>query len=122
MRSLADEQGRFKMMAIDQRGSLRQAIARATGREPEQITHEDMARAKAVVTRILAPYATAVLTDPIFGYPTSFEHLPPGVGLLLAYEKTGYDATEPGRLPDLLPHVSVQRIVDWGADAVKSGR
>jgi len=27
--------------------------------------------------------------------------------------------TTPGRLPDLLPHVSVKRLVDWGADAVK---
>ena len=32
---------------------------------------------------------------------------------------SGYDNTQPGRLPDLLPHVSVKRIVDWGADAVK---
>jgi len=39
--------------------------------------------------------------------------------LLLAYELSGYDNTRPGRLPDLLPHVSVKRIVDWGADAVK---
>jgi tagatose 1,6-diphosphate aldolase len=38
---------------------------------------------------------------------------------LLAYELSGYDNTRPGRLPDLLPHVSVKRIVDWGADAVK---
>ena len=40
-------------------------------------------------------------------------------GLLLAYEASGYDNTQPGRLPDLLPHVSAKRIVDWGADAVK---
>jgi tagatose 1,6-diphosphate aldolase len=39
--------------------------------------------------------------------------------LLLAYEHSGYDNTKPGRLPDLLPHVSVKRIVDWDADAVK---
>ena len=39
--------------------------------------------------------------------------------LLLAYEASGYDNTQPGRLPDLLPHVAVERIVDWGADAVK---
>jgi tagatose 1,6-diphosphate aldolase len=39
--------------------------------------------------------------------------------LLLAYELSGYDNTQPGRLPDLLPHVSVKRIKDWGADAVK---
>ena len=40
-------------------------------------------------------------------------------GLLLAYELSGYDNTQPGRLPDLLPHVSAKRIKDWGADAVK---
>jgi tagatose 1,6-diphosphate aldolase len=40
-------------------------------------------------------------------------------GLLLAYELSGYDNTRPGRLPDLLPHVSVRRLLDWGADAVK---
>jgi tagatose 1,6-diphosphate aldolase len=37
----------------------------------------------------------------------------------LAYELSGYDNTRPGRLPDLLPHVSVKRLRDWGADAVK---
>ena len=30
----------------------------------------------------------------------------------------GYDNTKPGRLPDLLPHVSARRILDWGANAV----
>ena len=39
--------------------------------------------------------------------------------MLLAYEESGYDNTKPGRLPDLLPHLSVKRIVDFGADAVK---
>jgi len=38
---------------------------------------------------------------------------------LLAYEESGYDNTKPGRLPDLLPHVSAKRIKDWGANAVK---
>ncbi len=40
-------------------------------------------------------------------------------GLLLAYEKTGYDNTSPGRLPDLLDDYSVHRIVAAGADCVK---
>jgi tagatose 1,6-diphosphate aldolase len=39
--------------------------------------------------------------------------------LLLAYEESGYDNTKPGRLPDLLPHLSVKRIKEDGADAVK---
>ena len=37
----------------------------------------------------------------------------------MAYEKTGYDATAEGRLPDLLPNWSASRIRDMGADAVK---
>lgn len=33
--------------------------------------------------------------------------------------KTGYDATEPGRFPDLLPEWSALRLKEAGADAVK---
>ena len=40
-------------------------------------------------------------------------------GLLLAYEKTGYDKTGPGRLPDLLDHWSARRLKEAGADCVK---
>lgn len=40
-------------------------------------------------------------------------------GLLVAYEKTGYDAAKPGRLPDLLPKWSIRRLKEFGADAVK---
>jgi tagatose 1,6-diphosphate aldolase len=39
--------------------------------------------------------------------------------LLLAYEKSGYDNEVQGRLPDLLPHLSAQRIRENGGDAVK---
>jgi tagatose 1,6-diphosphate aldolase len=38
---------------------------------------------------------------------------------LLAYEKTGYDKTGPGRLGDLLDHWSVQRLKAAGADCIK---
>ncbi len=60
LRSLTDEQGRFKMMAIDQRGSLRRAIAKVIGRDSQQITSEDLTQTKTTITKILAPYATAV--------------------------------------------------------------
>ena len=40
-------------------------------------------------------------------------------GALLAYEKTGYDATKQGRLPDLLPQWSVRRLLEAGTNAVK---
>jgi tagatose 1,6-diphosphate aldolase len=40
-------------------------------------------------------------------------------GVILSYEKTGYDPAVKGRLPTLLSHWSVKRLVDVGADAVK---
>lgn len=40
-------------------------------------------------------------------------------GLLLAYEKTGYDATTTSRLPDCLVEWSAKRLKEEGADAVK---
>ena len=42
-----------------------------------------------------------------------------GSGLLLAYEKTGYDAATAGRLPDLLTDWSVRRLKESGADCIK---
>jgi tagatose 1,6-diphosphate aldolase len=58
------------------------------------------------------------LLDPEYGLPATKARAR-NAGLLLAYELSGYDNTRPGRLPDLLPHVSVKRIVEWDADAVK---
>jgi tagatose 1,6-diphosphate aldolase len=70
------------------------------------------------VSRILTPHASAILLDLEFGMPAG-RNRAPGCGLILAYQLSGYDNSRPGRLPDVLPHLSVQRIVDWGADAVK---
>ena len=63
---LAGENGRFRMMAADQRGSMQKAIASATGKEA---TYEQVAEMKTLITRALSSNSTAVLTDPIFGYP-----------------------------------------------------
>jgi tagatose 1,6-diphosphate aldolase len=71
-----------------------------------------------IVSKVLTPHASAILLDPEFGLDAAAARSK-NAGLLLAYELSGYDNTQPGRLPDLLPHVSVKRIVDWGADAVK---
>jgi tagatose 1,6-diphosphate aldolase len=72
-----------------------------------------------VVSRVLTPHASAILLDPEYGLPAAAARAK-NAGLLLAYEETGYDFSKPGRLPDLLPHVSVKRIKqDMGADAVK---
>lgn len=117
--ALCDESGIFKMMAIDQRGSLEQALGKVLGREP---AFDEVARFKQLVTRELAPYATAVLTDPIFGYARSVRDLPGGVGLLLAYEKTGYlraGESGRGRKTELIEGWDATKALRAGADAVK---
>ena len=99
-------------------GSLHKSIASARGVPPSEVTTDMMAEFKVAVSKALTPHASAILLDPEFGLPAA-KARSSNAGLLLAYEESGYDNTQPGRLPDLLPHVSVKRIVDWGADAVK---
>jgi len=84
----------------------------------KEITPEMMSEFKVAVSKVLTPHASAILLDPEFGLEAANARAK-SAGLLLAYELSGYDNTQAGRLPDLLPHVSAKRIVDWGADAVK---
>jgi tagatose 1,6-diphosphate aldolase len=118
LRALSNEQGIIAAAAMDQRGSLQKSIASAKGIDAGGVTDEMMHEFKTAVSRILTPHASAILLDPEWGLPAA-KARDKKCGLLLAYEKSGYDNTQPGRLPDLLPDVSVKRIADWGANAVK---
>lgn len=118
LKALSNEKGIISAAAMDQRGSLQKSIATAKGVDVKAVTPEMMSEFKTAVTRVLTPHASAILLDPEFGLDAA-KARSSNAGLLLAYEETGYDNTQPGRLPDLLPHVSAKRIVDWGADAVK---
>lgn len=116
--ALSDSRGVIAAAAMDQRGSLQKSIAAAKGISPKEVTQEMMEEFKIAVSKVLTPHASAILLDPEFGLPAAAVRSK-NAGLLLAYEETGYDNTQPGRLPDLLPHLSAKRIKDMGADAVK---
>lgn len=118
LKALSTKDGIIAAAAMDQRGSLAKAIAHAKGVEQKSVTPQMMSEFKTAVVRILTPHASAILLDPEYGMEAAAARAK-NAGLLLAYEESGYDNTKPGRLPDLLPHVSVKRIVDWGANAVK---
>jgi tagatose 1,6-diphosphate aldolase len=111
----ANDKGVISAAAMDQRGSLKKSIGKAMGHEA---TNDDLTNFKICVTEVLTPYASAILMDPEYGLPT-LSHRAKGTGVLLAYEKTGYDAAMKGRLPDLLDQWSVCRLVEAGADAIK---
>lgn len=118
LRNLSAANGVIAAAAMDQRGSLKKSIAAAKGVAESAITEEMMQEFKVAVTRILTPHASAILLDPEYGLPAAKARAK-NAGLLLAYEYSGYDNTRPGRLPDLLADLSVKRIKDLGADAVK---
>ena len=118
LKALSNKNGVIAAAAMDQRGSLEKAIAQAKGIDQKQVTAEMMSEFKVAVSKVLTPHASAILLDPEYGLPAAKARAS-NAGLLLAYEHSGYDNTQPGRLPDLLPHVSAKRIADWGADAVK---
>ena len=118
MQALANDRGVIAAAAMDQRGSLQKSLAASRGVDVKEITPDMMSEFKVVVSKVLTPHASAILLDPEFGLDAARARAS-NAGLLLAYELSGYDNTRPGRLPDLLPHVSVKRLVDWGADAVK---
>ncbi|MCW5966379.1 MAG: tagatose 1,6-diphosphate aldolase [Bryobacterales bacterium] len=118
LKALSNEKGVIAAAAMDQRGSLQKSIAAARGVGANDVSQEQMEEFKVAVSKVLTPHASAILLDPEFGLPAAAAR-DKNCGLLLAYEKSGYDNTQPGRLPDLLPDVSVKRIVDMGGDAVK---
>src|SRR5580700_11101243 len=73
LKRVSNERGVIAAAAMDQRGSLQKSLA----------------------TEVLTPHATAILLDPEWGLPAS-KRRAKNAGLLLAYEKTGYDKTGPG--------------------------
>ena len=115
LKRVSTERGVIAAAAMDQRGSLQKALAKEKG---GQITDAMMEEFKSLVTEVLTPHASAILLDPEWGLPAS-KRRAKNAGLLLAYEKTGYDKTGPGRLPDLLDHWSARRLKEAGADCVK---
>ena len=114
LKSVSNDRNVIAAAAMDQRGSLQKSLAKERGAAADG---HDLEVFKTLVTEVLTHYASAILLDPEYGLPAAKHRN--GKGLLLAYEKTGYDATTHGRLPDLLDLWSVRRLVEAGADCIK---
>jgi tagatose 1,6-diphosphate aldolase len=111
LKAVSNARGVIAAAAMDQRGSLQKALGAHAG-------DKELETFKICVTEVLTKHASAILLDPEWGLPAARRRAK-GSGLLLAYEKTGYDKTGPGRLGDLLDHWSVQRLKEAGADCIK---
>ena len=118
LEAVSDKNGVIRAAAMDQRGSLQKSIAKAKGINDKEVTPAMMSEFKTTVTKVLTPHATAILLDPEYGLEAARQRSK-NAGLLLAYEKTGYDASGPGRIPDFIEGYSARRIKEAGADCVK---
>jgi tagatose 1,6-diphosphate aldolase len=115
LKKVSNDKGVIAAAAMDQRGSLQKSLAKEKGGAVSDAMMEEF---KTLVTEVLTPHASAILLDPEWGLPASKQRAK-NAGLLLAYEKTGYDANTPGRLGDLLDLWSVRRLKEVGADCIK---
>ena len=111
LKAVSNERGVIAAAAMDQRGSLKKALG-------PKASEQDLIDFKIAVSEVLTRYASAILLDPEWGLPAA-KARNPKAGLLLAYEKTGYDKQVPGRLPDLLDLWSVRRLKEAGANCIK---
>jgi tagatose 1,6-diphosphate aldolase len=111
LKAVSNERGVIAAAAMDQRGSLKKALG-------PKATEQELIDFKIAVSEVLTRYASAILLDPEWGLPAAKARNRKS-GLLLAYEKTGYDKQTPGRLPDLLDVWSVRRLKEAGADCIK---
>ena len=114
LKAVSNDRGIIAAAAMDQRGSLQKSLAKERGADADA---HDLQEFKTLVTSVLTRHASAILLDPEYGLPASKHRN--GKGLLLAYEKTGYDSNTAGRLPDLLDVWSVRRLKEAGADCIK---
>jgi tagatose 1,6-diphosphate aldolase len=114
LQAISDSRGVFAALALDQRGILRKAIAKAKG--TDDVPAEAVVEFKEQVTSVLTHSASAILLDPEYGLPAAKRRN--RAGLLLAYEQSCYDAAPP-RMPILYENWSVRRVKQAGADCVK---
>ncbi len=118
LNAVADKNGVISAAAMDQRGSLQKSIAKEKGIDPKAVTPAMMSEFKVAVSRILTPHATAILLDPEFGLE-AVKAKASHAGVLLAYEQTGYDQTQEGRIPTLIPNWTVKKCIEAGGDCLK---
>jgi tagatose-1,6-bisphosphate aldolase len=115
---IATAGGRFRVLAVDHRDSLRAFI------EPDRpgaVAHATLVDLKIELVRMLGPLVSGVMLEPEYSIPQVLDAgaLPNGVGFVAALESQGY-LVDPSAAPTtLLDGWSVRAAADSGAAAVK---
>ena len=116
---LADADGHFRMVALDQRPPMFEAIAQAKGITKDQVAYGDVTSAKRLLVEALAPHCSSMLFDPNFAVPAAIDLLPARCGLIVTLEEHRVEETKDGRKSRAIDNWSVDKIRAMGGDAVK---
>jgi len=116
LQQLATADGIFTICAMDHRGSLQHIIG-----EDAELDYGEMVERKLELCSQLAPYASAVLLDPVFGAAQCIARgaLPKSTGLMVSIEASGYGGGNEQRQTQLLEDWNVAKIKRMGASAAK---
>ena len=116
---LADAEGHFRMVALDQRPPMFEAIAQAKKITKDQVTYADVTAAKRLLVEALAPHCSSMLFDPNFAVPAAIDLMPARCGLIMTLEEHRVEETAGGRKSRVIDNWSVAKIRAMGGDAVK---
>ncbi len=117
LRRMADENGIFKMTAVDQRPPIKGPIAAHLG--VDQAPWDQVAKFKNLLIETLQQQSTAMLLDPHYAIPYSVDRLSPKKGLVVTLEDSLFDESQGGRTSSDIDEWSVAKIKRMGGDAVK---
>jgi tagatose 1,6-diphosphate aldolase len=117
--TLADDHGRFTMIAVDQRPPIFAALARHGDRDPSEVGYDEVAAVKGALVEVLAPHASAVLMDPVWTHPHHLRAVPGRVGLISTLEDYGFELVDGERRSHAIEGWSVAKIRRSGAMGVK---
>lgn len=115
LKAVSDSRGVIAALAMDQRGLLKDMLARELGVSDPPAAM--MTEFKKLVAQTLTREASSILLDLEYGLEATRQIN--GKGLLLAYEHAGYSPDKPERLPSLREGWSALRLKEAGANAVK---
>lgn len=119
LRRMANDDGHFTMLAVDQRPPIANLIAARRGIAADQVTFQDMIAVKRVIVDAVGNLPSAVLFDPNFAMPAALARLSPRTGLILTLEDHRFETTPGGRLSRSIDDWSVEKIRRCGGDGVK---
>jgi tagatose 1,6-diphosphate aldolase len=119
LQRISNPNGTLTMVATDQNSSMIKMMKEATKKEP---TYAEIADAKVMLSRALAPHCSGLLVDGMYGYASTVAAfaVPSSTGILIRVEKSGADKNAAGApCGELEPGWGVAKIKRCGADAVK---